>query len=312
MIKKKKKSKIYTKDQKKQKAFAKGLGVGLAITVATGIVCGTVIIPKAKEHAKQEEILKYQNSLIKVLAIKKDVPQGKKLTKDDLISLDVPRDKAPKEALRNPQLIEGKIARMALPGNSLLYTSMLVDMEDLIVDDLRLQDYKHIILGENLQKGQYVDVRIKRPDGTDDIVLSKKKVRDLKDKTIWIHLKEDERLNFNAATVEADYLKGTLYTTTYVEPENQPAAVVTYKPNEKILNIIKKNDKVVKESMQRLEERNKQLEMENKSFKNNNAPVPAPEVPAGNSQGSTSSTEVVVPPENNNNSNSQPPAVIGR
>ena len=167
---------------------------------------------------------------------------------------------------------------------------MLVEKDKKTEDDTRKQDFKQIKLSENLEKGKYIDVRIKRKDGTDDVVLSKKLVLDIAGETIWINISETDRNYINNATVEANTNEAELYTTIYVNPENQVPALITYKINPKLQQYIRDNSDVVKKAEQEMSEKIKKEKEENQmtlkqqsndQVNPNNVPLPQ-QVPANN------------------------------
>jgi hypothetical protein len=310
-----------TKEDKIKISLIKGLAIGISVAVVIGVYSYKIAIPRAVKNARAEENNKALAKLKKVYILNKDISQGTKITEKDLVLVDIDKTNIPSVNIASLKEIEGKVARVNIPNKSMLYSSILVKEEDVLTDDLRLQDYKHIILGEKLQKGQYVDVRIRRPDGTDDIILCKKKAIDMVEKTIWLQLSEEERQVFNAATVEADYVKGLIYTTTYVDSQNQLAAIRTYKPNSKFLKIIKENEEMVKESMQRLEEKVRQLETENQTLRssssNNNNYLTVPENSNNLPQGNINNvpTNETLPSKNTTNNTTivdKKPVVIGQ
>ena len=61
--------------------------------------------------------------------------------------------------------------------------------EGITPHDLRNQEFR-LIEPSKLDKDEFVDVRVKFPTGQDYIVLSKKKVKDLANGTIWYEMNE--------------------------------------------------------------------------------------------------------------------------
>ena len=102
-----------------------------------------------------------------------------------------------------------------------------------------------IELQTQIQTGDYIDVRLRMPDGTDYIVVSKKKIEiptinggDSLN-TIKIRVSEEEIMLMSNAIVEAYWAKGSkLYATTYVEPGMQNQVTPTYLPSDKVVRLM--------------------------------------------------------------------------
>ncbi len=123
--------------------------------------------------------------------------------------------------------------------------------EEFLPDDIREQEFHFFQLPTYLGDNQYIDVRISFPNGEDYIVLTKKKVQqvNLETNTLWLWLSEKEILQISSATVDAYIQEGTcIYTTVYVEPSLQEAAVVTYPVNASVLVLIQDNPNIVAEA----------------------------------------------------------------
>ena len=116
-----------------------------------------------------------------------------------------------------------------------------------------------VVLPTQIQKGDYIDIRLSMPSGEDYIVVSKKEVEipvvdgaDSAD-TIWINLSEAEILAMNSAIVEAFKIEGSkLYATTYTEPGIQKAATPTYVISREVYQLIDSNPNIVDEAKSEL------------------------------------------------------------
>ena len=103
--------------------------------------------------------------------------------------------------------------------------------------------------------GDYVDVRISFPDGTDEIVLSKKKVEGLTLETSTWHsqLNEAEIITLTSAIIDAAVLQnGHIYTVRYTEPTIQDAATPTYTVNPVAIDLINSDPNVVEKATETL------------------------------------------------------------
>ena len=117
--------------------------------------------------------------------------------------------------------------------------------------DLRVQEYNKLSLPTQIESGNYIDVRLRLPNGTDYIVVSKKKVEipmvngvDSAN-TIIINLNETETMVMSNAIIEAYIDQGSLlYATTYVEPGLQKTVIPTYVPSGTVQAAINSNPNI--------------------------------------------------------------------
>ena len=137
------------------------------------------------------------------------------------------------------------IAKVDLEPNTVLTSGLVQRSDDAVTDDLRKVEYNMILLPTQLTTGQYVDIRLRLPNGSDFIVVSHKEVTlpmvagvDSAT-TISMNLSELEILMLSGAILEAYQIEGSkLYAVEYVEPGLQESAVSTYVPSTDILNTI--------------------------------------------------------------------------
>lgn len=147
------------------------------------------------------------------------------------------------------------------PGTVL--TSDITYEDELVANDVRKQEYNIITLPTQLQKGEYVDVRLRLPNGQDYIVVSHKQVEIPEiagvssENCIWMELNEVEILNMSSAIVEAYRMNGAkIYATRYVEAAMQEAASVTYLPSDEVIALMAKDPNAVQEAKNALFARN--------------------------------------------------------
>lgn len=147
------------------------------------------------------------------------------------------------------------------PGT--VVTSDLTYEDEIITADIRKQEYNIITLPTQLETGEYVDIRLRLPNGQDFIVVSHKQVEIPiingvnSENCIWMNLDEVEILNMSGAIVEAYMMNGAkLYATRYVEAGIQDAATVTYLPSNEIIDLMNKDPNAVQEAKNALFARN--------------------------------------------------------
>ena len=153
------------------------------------------------------------------------------------------------------------IAKIDMYANTVI-TPDMVAQGQLTRDDVRNQEYNVITLTTQIQTGDYIDVRLRLPDGQDLIVVSHKEVEiptvDGVDSTncIWLNLTEEETLTLSCAIVESYEMTGAkLYAARYVDPGLQSAAELTYIPNTETMALINNNPNIVETAKAELRRR---------------------------------------------------------
>ncbi|MGG1597402.1 SAF domain-containing protein [Paenibacillus naphthalenovorans] len=193
-----------------------------------------------KEHyERQIKELKTieEQSRRNVWTVVRTIPAGGTVTAEDLQSVPMPASLVPSGMITEREAAIGKSAKIELQPGTPLMPSMLYENTP-IPKDLRVQEFHVIQLPSNLQKGQYIDVRINFPTGEDYVLLAKKKARELSGTVIWLEMNEKDILQTSSAIIDA-YLQGArLYALLYIEPGLQEAAVVNYPANPKVLDLM--------------------------------------------------------------------------
>lgn len=227
------------------------LGVLIAVLVMGAIVA--VLLLKIKNmQAKEDDRLA---NLIKVYALNTNVKSGDTLDASMLVQVETDKNAAPTDAIKGTALTENSIAKIDLSKGMILTASMVAESDNPTTSDLRIQEYNMLRLESQIAQDDYIDVRLRLPNGLDYIVVSKKRVEIPQingvdsENTIWIKLTEDETLAMSNAIVEAYKLEGAvLYTAKYVEPGTQEKATPTYIPSAEVVNLVTQNPNVVQEA----------------------------------------------------------------
>ncbi len=202
---------------------------------------------------KQAEQEKQANSrLVQVLT--RDIKSGETITTADLTTIEVENMASPTDY--NITVTGETIAKIDLKAGTILGSSMITETSETVTADLRLQEYNMLALPVRIEAGDYIDIRFTMPSGTDYIVISKKRVVDISENTIWLQLTEDEILTMSNAIYEA-YMMPTskLYVNLYVEPGIQANATPTYLPNQSVINLINSNPNVLATAKRALEDK---------------------------------------------------------
>ena len=154
------------------------------------------------------------------------------------------------------------IAKVDLKANTVITGSLIARADDLDTDDVRIQEYNSIVLPIDLITGDYIDVRLKLPNGQDFIVTSKKMVTipningEYVTDTIQIKMAEEEILSLSNAIVEAYKIDGSkLYATKYTEAGLQKESSPTYAVNSEVATLIETDPNIVNEAKSALRAR---------------------------------------------------------
>ena len=250
-------------ERKARNSFIKGLVVAGLIGLI-GIIVLVIILVQMKGE-EQARIDAQKN----VYVLKTSVQSGTVITQDMFTTVKADANVAPTDAVTASSYSsiaydeEGNelevVAKIDIAANTIVTTNMITTSDNINTDDVRKEEYNMISLPSDLETGDTVDVRLRMPDGTNYIVVSKKKVTVLDQggipsvNTISLDLSEGEILMMSNAIVEAYMMEGSrLYITRYVEPGMQAGAITTYVPSAEVQNLINNDPNVVAQAKQEL------------------------------------------------------------
>lgn len=199
---------------------------------------------------------------------------GQPLTDDMITSRMVPIDLMEGLTLEKESII-GKSLKLNSKKGSILTENLLYEGEPLS-DDLRIHNYNFVVLTEHLVSGDYIDIRISFADGSDYIVLSKKKILEIslynqeeqQNDSLWLQMTEEEILRMSSAVVDSYLNEGcNIYAIEYVA-ETQNGAIVNYPVNQVVEQLIESDPNIVTRAENVVAMRNrKQLEQDMQSYK---------------------------------------------
>lgn len=207
----------------------KKLFTGIAIGGSIGII-GTALVAfwaistvnSYKEGTNKNYIQKYMKN---VTVLTRDVIQGEVITDDMLKNVSVHKSTVPSGALSSAAIV-GSVANFNIPANIPLTSTMITS--EIIAGDVREQELNTVIMPSDLTVGDFIDIRIMFPNGTDYVVLATKQVKNLTNQTMWIDISEDERLILNGAMVDSFLRTGSkLYATKYIDAATQKTSSTT-------------------------------------------------------------------------------------
>lgn len=151
------------------------------------------------------------------------------------------------------------IAKVNMKANTVITRELVSQSDEVNTDDVRIQEYNMVTLPTMLETGDFVDIRLRLPNGVDYIVASKKEVT-IPDvagvpstDTIEVKMSEEEILTMSNAIVEAYIMKGSeLYATEYTDPGNQVKSTPTYPVSKETMDLINSNPNIVETAKQAL------------------------------------------------------------
>ena len=250
-------------ERKARNSFIKGLVIAGLIGLI-GIIVLVIILVRMR--GEEQARLDAQKN---VYVLRTDVQSGTILTQDMFTTVGADATVAPTDALTASTFAtmaydeEGNelqvVAKIDIAAKTIVTSNMLTTSDNINTDDVREEDYNMISRPSDIETGDTVDVRLRMPDGTNYIVVSKKKVTVLDEggipslNTISLELSEGEILMMSSAIVESYILEGSrLYLTRYVEPGMQAGAITNYVPSGDVQNLIAQDPNIVNEAKQEL------------------------------------------------------------
>ena len=158
------------------------------------------------------------------------------------------------------------VAKVDMNAKTIITGSLISRAEEVTTDDLRKEEYNVIALPVDLAPGEYVDIRLRLPDGQDYVVVSKKKVsipvvngQYLAD-TIQMNLTEEEIVILSSAIVENFKISGSeLRATRYTEAGMQSAATMTYYPSNEVQKLISSDPNIVRKAINGIIEKRQEI-----------------------------------------------------
>lgn len=236
--------------RKSRNSFLLGMMLTLLIT-AVIIAMLFLQVTKLKQEADDLE-----RSYVTAYVLQTDIESGTNITISDVKQARISKNMLPSDFISPAELTDTTIAKVNIKSGTVLTSSIITESEDKITNDIRMQEYNMIVLPTQLEVDDYIDIRWMLPNGQDYIVVSKKRVIDCNENTVWLNMSEDEILTMSGATVEAYQATGSkLYAVKYVEPGMQTTAIATYMPSNDVINLINADRNITTEAMTGLRNR---------------------------------------------------------
>ena len=135
------------------------------------------------------------------------------------------------------------------PGCEL--TKSMISKQEIKIEE-REVEFDFIRIPVSLSEGDYADIRIRYPDGTDYVVAAKKKMIhiDSSAKTVSLYLCEEELLLLDSAMLDTLRYDGSvLYLTKYIMPDSDMASKVNYIPSVQLEKLMSDNPNILKRTV---------------------------------------------------------------
>ncbi len=221
--------------------------LGMLLMLVIALIVVGILFMQILGMKKQEQ--QVANNSKTVYMLTRDIKSGENISSGDVKATTIETNIANSEIAQLGDLTEETIAKVDLPKGTFVAKSMITTTDEKITNDLRVQEYNMILLPTDLSKNDYIDIRITFPNGQDYIVVSKKRVIQVSQNTVFIKLTEDEILTMSNAIVEAYIKEGSnLYANKYEDAGIQTAATPTYPVSKDVLGLINSNPNIVEQA----------------------------------------------------------------
>lgn len=217
--------------------------IGVLVTLlVTGSIIGILFVQLNK---LQTQINTQKEKTKEVYVVSKNVNSGETVSLDNLKKVSVISDAIPSDVLKVADLTENTVAKIDMKTGTVVTSNMISEIDSQTTNDIRIQEYNMLVLPSQIENEDYIDIRLRMPNGVDYIVVSKKKVEiptidgveSLN--TIRVKMSEEEILTMSSAIVEAYWATASyLYVTTYAEPGMQEQATPTYLASDKVIELM--------------------------------------------------------------------------
>lgn len=217
--------------------------IGVLVTLLiTGSIIGILFVQLNK---LQIQIKEQEEGSKEVYVVSKNINSGETLSLSNLKKVSVISEAIPEDVLTITDITENTVAKIDLKKGTVITNNMISEVDDQTTNDVRIQEYNMLVLPSQIKDEDYIDIRLRMPNGTDYIVVSKKKVEIPEIdgveslNTIRVKMAEEEILTMSSAIVEAYWATGSyLYVTTYAEPGLQDQATPTYLASDKVIELM--------------------------------------------------------------------------
>lgn len=203
--------------------------------IVTGVICTLIpvilftalFVVFATNKKKQIEALKVETAVVEKYIFSGDLPVNHIITTADVRVAGVKGISAPIDSYSAGDLtLIGRELKIPVMDGTIATEAMFYTEEDKIDKDIRIKEYNMISLPSDLQKGDYIDIRITFPNGENYLVVAGQEVMDVGSttdtNTIFLDVSEENLLRLEGAILET-YISDSvnLYAVKYRNPDMQ-------------------------------------------------------------------------------------------
>lgn len=227
------------------------LAVLLVVTNALNFFIGMkgrekVVAAYEAEQAKLLATIQAYGNEVTVYTVKSTAQPGETISRDNVVPMTTVSSAVTDQMVQNLNDIVGKEFKIALANGTPITYNMV--MAESVRADTRDKDITLDSWPVGLVAGDYIDLKITMPYGDDYIIVSHKRVYEVNDNTLKLHLTADEWNRYLGAFVDYSLntkYGATIYADKYVEPGIQTAAVPFYAVPTNIAALLQKNPNIV-------------------------------------------------------------------
>lgn len=223
--------------------------VAIICFLVLALVVGTFFFVKNKKALEEKSLqdttaLQGQlNALMQnVYVAATDISMGELITETNVVSQTIMSDRDASQLITAEDI--GRIATIDIAAGTPIYRNFVSEE---MKRDLTERECNFIYLNGNIADNDYVDVRIMFPNGEDMVVVAKTSIKSptasLNSCYLWLSETQNDLLS--SAIVDASLNNARLYINKYVRPEVEDASVVTYQPNQKVIELMQTNPTVI-------------------------------------------------------------------
>lgn len=223
--------------RKTRNAFLLGMLIMLVIAIIIFAILYFTMFAETLEGTK------VTGETMTVYVLAGDVKSGEEITSSKVTIAKVSINTVPSNYLTDTEGLNNKKykSKVDLQAGTIL-SDTLVYQEEKLANSARLMEYNMLTLPSTLKIGDYIDVRFTVPSGQNYIVLSKKQVMNIQNKTITLYLTEDEILMMSSAIIESYVMTASdLSVVQYLEAGMQGASTPTYSVSSEVYQLIQAN-----------------------------------------------------------------------
>jgi len=224
--------------------------IGAIAVTALLLIAAIVIIFIGKKSLDQykQQISQYEQELQSnqqtVYVAVEEIPKGSPVSANNIMQQTIYTGLEQSYYMQAESI--GSLAIADIKANEPIMANMVSPIE--FTDDLRNYEVTVAHLATTQQENDFVDVRVMFPNGDDYVILGKKRIQDmhLTTNVFSTLLNEDEILRMSSAIVDAYTTTGArIYTTKYLEPNVQVAAIPNYPVKVNIIDLINQDPNIL-------------------------------------------------------------------